>query len=884
MTFTNNGPATAQNASFTIDYDLNLTNLAISGAPIVDWNWTGTYAGYAADPDCHLVQGQITCPLQNGSGGTSIAPDQVVTVAMLIGVRGANPASGKGWVNVATTTSEGDPANYQDDYKEVPLTITEGLTQPVVTKTAAAGPGSSGALVAGGTFSYTIQVYQQQHIGLPPGLYWSDAAGVNVSDDLPTGFNVTSVTTSQGTCTNDDASFSCDVGTVAGTFLLAAGQAGPKVTVTVSGTIDSDVPAGTGIPNIASVTTTSVTYPGPGPFTAEADVDVVDQADLRVFKFVDQTPDVSATGLPVFYAGGQVGYTLVAFNSGPSDSGTSTLTDTLPLGLTLDADASAPACTVTTPGDVATNTQEVVTCPVVGLPAGTGQMFRLVTTTSPLDTRLPGTGPGCVPGEPSLPWDPSSPPNVANCDQYPAHPRQIDNTAVLSPDDTSAMTDPNPDNNTATVSAVLDTQADIAITATVSTPTPAAGDTVTYTAVSINNGPSVGDYPLGDVTFPPGFVPISWDIPGNICTLNQSGGVYSLHCEAIPAAPLYLIFLPGQAVTSVIEVRVPANAAPATYTATGFTTSATPDPDMTNNTVKLDVTVRQVSDLHITKTLLTPTPLVAGEPAQYRLTVTNSGPSVADGVTLSDTVPEGMTFVSAQDPTGVACPTPANEDAGMVVHCSAGTIPVGGSASALVTFRVDADAQAGQLCNLAIVGSLSSDPNAADNESQACSAVVAQEPPPVTPSIPHPSSTETPHQTPTSSHPLHPSPSHSQTPTSTSSHTSSPTSSQTISPTSSQTISPTSSQTTTTIPSQSANPSPTSTLDPGLTPVPQPGLTPVPSGTSKPGNASTPQNQASVTTGGGVVGDLRAQMMAVAVGLMLAGAVAVVKVRQRDWA
>ncbi|MCL2653466.1 MAG: DUF11 domain-containing protein, partial [Propionibacteriaceae bacterium] len=712
MTFTNEGPAAAQDASFILDYDLNMTNLASSGAPYVDWDWGGGYQGTTSEPGCHLVQAQIVCPLRSdSSGSTSVAPGQTVTVSMLVGVRGDTPATGKGWVNVSTTTTETDTT---DNYVEAPLTILPGVAHPIITKTAAAG-----TLVAGGTFTYTIQVYQEGRI--LPGAYWADALNVQITDALPAGFHATSVSTSQGTCTNSDTSIACDIGTVAGTFLLPLTQPGPTVTVTVTGTIDASTPAATGVRNTAHLTTSSMAA---GPFNAHADVDIVHQADLRMFKFVDQT-DTTSGGLPVFYAGGKVGYTLVAFNSGPSDSGTSTVTDTLPLGLTLDA-SSSPDCTVTTPGDA--TTQEVVTCSVLALPAGTGEMFRLVAATSPLDLRQPGTGPGCVPGDPSNPFDPASPPNPPNCDVYQTPPRQIDNTAVIAPAGTNPPADPDPGNNTAKVSAMLDVQADIAITATPSTTTPAAGDTITYTAISINNGPSVGDFPLGDVTFPPGFVPISWDVPGNVCTLSHDTAtppVYTLNCKAIPAAPLFLIFLPGQAVTSVITVQIPPDTPAGTYRATGHTYSQTSDPNPANNWVFVDVNVRQVSNLALTKTLVSP--LVAGQPATYKLSVTNAGPSVANDIVVSDTVPTGLKFSSAMDPRGAPCPTPQTENGDTVLLCGAGTLAVGATASVTVTFQVDNNSTP-TICNMALVGSLSYDPVADNNEAKACGLVMAAGP------------------------------------------------------------------------------------------------------------------------------------------------------------
>ena len=738
MTFTNNGPSTAQNASFAIDYDMNLTNIANAGAPYVFWNWGAGNTLSTTDPDCHIVQTEIVCPLQNGSGGTSIAPKQSVTVSLLVGIRGDSPNAGYGTDSVTTTTFE---SNYGNNPGKAPLSVRAGLTHPLVTKTAAPGPGPVGALVAGGTFSYTMQVYQQQDgTLLPQGYFWAPAPGVTLHDPLPGGFHATNATTSQGSCTISSATtpgdtVDCNLDTVAGTFLLNSGQSGPAVTVTISGTIDANATPGA-TTNKATVDTTSTNSLGPSSGTAT--VNVVQQADLRLLKYADHGLRLTPNALPTYYAGGNVGYTLVASNAGPSATGTSTVTDTLPLGLTLDA-ANSPGCTIATPGDVATDTPEVVTCPVNPLAANQSQVLRVVANTSPLDTRLPGTGPGCVPGAPQYPWDPTGPVNPAGCDQYPAHPRQIDNTAIITADGTSATapTDPDLTNNTATASAMLDTQADIAITATPSTTTPAAGDTVTYTAVSINNGPSVGDFPLGDVTFPPGFVPISWDVPGNVCTLSHDTAtppVYTLSCQAIPAAPLFLIFLPGQAVTSMITVQIPPDTPAGTYRATGHTYSQTLDPNPANNWVFVDVQVRQVSNLALTKTLVSP--LVAGQLATYKLSVTNAGPSVANDIVVSDTVPVGLKFSSARDPRGAPCPTPQTENGDTVLLCGAGTLAVGATTSVTVTFQVD-DNSTPSLCNMGLVGSLSYDPVADNNQSTACAAVTEAAPGPVpSPSTP----------------------------------------------------------------------------------------------------------------------------------------------------
>src|SRR5690606_33680677 len=62
-------------------------------------------------------------------------------------------------------------------------------------------------------------------------------------------------------------------------------------------------------------------------------------------------------------------------------------------------------------------------------------------------------------------------------------------------------------------------------------------------------------------------------------------------------------------------------------------------------------------------------------------------------------------------------------DSEVIVRCPVDRLEVGATVSVLVTFAVDAGAAGQELCNEAIVGSGSLDPEAADNESVACSVL-----------------------------------------------------------------------------------------------------------------------------------------------------------------
>lgn len=97
-------------------------------------------------------------------------------------------------------------------------------------------------------------------------------------------------------------------------------------------------------------------------------------------------------------------------------------------------------------------------------------------------------------------------------------------------------------------------------------------------------------------------------------------------------------------------------------------------------------------------------PVLTGAPLTYTLGVSNAGPSAASGVTLTDTLPAGVSFVSA---------SPGCANAAGTVTCSLGSLGAGASAS--VSIVVTVTQPTGPISNTASVASASPDPNAANN-------------------------------------------------------------------------------------------------------------------------------------------------------------------------
>src|SRR6185436_12613353 len=96
-------------------------------------------------------------------------------------------------------------------------------------------------------------------------------------------------------------------------------------------------------------------------------------------------------------------------------------------------------------------------------------------------------------------------------------------------------------------------------------------------------------------------------------------------------------------------VATVASAGAKTNTAT-VTAADQNDPDSADRTASATVTP-QSADLSITKTVNNATPNV-GQNVTFTVTLSNGGPDTATGVSVSDSLPAGLTFVSATPSQG----------------------------------------------------------------------------------------------------------------------------------------------------------------------------------------------------------------------------------------
>lgn len=132
------------------------------------------------------------------------------------------------------------------------------------------------------------------------------------------------------------------------------------------------------------------------------------------------------------------------------------------------------------------------------------------------------------------------------------------------------------------------------------------------------------------------------------------------------------------------------------------------------------------TDLKVTKTSSTGSVNV-GDPITYTIKVENLGPETATGVTVTDSLPKEVDFVSANSTQGTCAPQ------GQKVVCAIGTLETGAAAkvsSATVTLNVVAR-KSGNATNTASVTSNQKDPDGS-NDSASVTVRVLEKVPPAT--------------------------------------------------------------------------------------------------------------------------------------------------------
>ena len=193
---------------------------------------------------------------------------------------------------------------------------------------------------------------------------------------------------------------------------------------------------------------------------------------------------------------------------------------------------------------------------------------------------------------------------------------------------TATTQDPNPVNNSASAGTTPVAQADLQVAKTVNNGAPNVGTNVTFTIAVTNNGPSSAANVQVTDALPAGYTFVS--ATPSVGSYDSGTGVWS----GIGT------LASGGGATLTITATVLASG-PYLNTATG--TSTTTDPNPNNNTASAGVSPVAVASLAVTKTDNSAN-YTPGGTGTYVVVVTNGGPSAASSVTVSDTLPAGVTL------------------------------------------------------------------------------------------------------------------------------------------------------------------------------------------------------------------------------------------------
>ena len=209
----------------------------------------------------------------------------------------------------------------------------------------------------------------------------------------------------------------------------------------------------------------------------------------------------------------------------------------------------------------------------------------------------------------------------------------------------SATTDPNGGNNSATVNVIVSGSADLSVTNTASPVPVAAGSNITYTQVVNNAGPSTATGVTVTEALPANTTAVSLNGPaGWTCNVGTLTCTNPSLASATPATISFVV--------TVNAVTPAGTAIKDTVTAS----STVSDPNAANNTATASdvVATATQSDL-ITTNSAAPASVAAGGNVTYTQSVTNNGPAAATTVSFTDPVPPNTTVVSLTGPAGWTC-------------------------------------------------------------------------------------------------------------------------------------------------------------------------------------------------------------------------------------
>lgn len=661
LTVANSGEAFASAAHQVVIKDVVPDGVVVDAASISDH-------GSLAGADAQTGGGTITWTLDSLAAGGS--------KALTYGATLASPTPSATLTNTATVTSYCSvpftaPATCDsvggrnDGGPSATATVTAAL--PHVTIAKAAVGGDLAYLGASKTFRLTITSDGN-----------SKAYGVSAVDVLPTNWDYDA---DSARVSVDGAGAQQIEPTISGQTLtwhdlgdLAA--PGHTIVVTYTATPSSDAGSDPGVGHaIAHTNTASVTAEDQNGHTADRGDHPYNGPDATATVHVDSADiaiDKSVVGTAV--AGQKVTWGLTVTNTGGPDAaaGPFIVSDPMPGVLTsLEASGDGWTCSV---GD------STVTCQ----------------RTDPTETLAKGASFSAITVAGVIPATTVSGSHLTN-------------TASVA----AATYDPDKSNNHDTSDVTVTTAADMSVVKGLSG-TVTAGGQATYTIDVANEGPSVHRGPLVvSDTLPAGTTFVSASGTNWACTTPAVGATGEVTCTRSDDMPVGTT----DQITVVVHVAS-GRVDPVANTATvdGDGSGGTTDPEPSNDHSTVTRTPDTSADLSIDKSRVDDADFVAGKTASYLLTIHNDGPSDADHVEVSDTLPSYLHYVGFTAVEGDwSCSA-----SGQAVTCTfadpLAASPGDGDGDAAVEIAVSvADDHRGDITNKASVDSSTNDPAPANN-------------------------------------------------------------------------------------------------------------------------------------------------------------------------
>ena len=633
-----NVPATAASGSF-VDFDFVATNNGPNTANSFDVSFTipTGITNVTPPPGCSLSGTVYTCSV---AGPVPVGGTVPLTFNGQIFAAGGSTITGAGSVQNASPL---DPIS-SNNTASGNIAVTAG-TDLAITKSRS----PSGTLLVGDNVTFTLS-----------GSYTGDSpSNIIITDTIPANYSITSISAPGWDCSGS-----------AGQDVICTRSSGTGAGVNVS--LGSVTVQTTAVSSGTPVNTATIGASGPPDSNAANDTATDGGATIND-PVVDLRANKSGPVPPLAVVGNSYTYTISTSNVGNAGFfGTIDMVDTIPAGLTVNS--------------IAANGWSCVPALPLAGPA-TLSCSRVYTAGSQLAAGA--TTPGVV-----LNATATSAGLLSN------------GLAVSSPD--ANIADLNPANDTITYDVTAQTgpnSADVSAAKSATLATVPAGDIQTFQLEIRNAGPadaqnvlvidnftglmnnSVGATGAGYVShgIANGVV-----TPGDIsCSTAASGGTSRrLSCN-ITSLP---ICTPGADCPVItVQVRPGGNAGGRTNSFSAVS-QGTADPNLGDNNASVPYSVDARADVTVTKSD-SPDPVAAGQNLTYVVTARNedNGLSAADNVTITDTLPDGLLFISATPSAGSCSAAPATGSTTSAgnnqVVCNLGTIANGAQRTVTIVVR-----------------------------------------------------------------------------------------------------------------------------------------------------------------------------------------------------